>query len=165
MIKKVIVAISIILVVLLSSVGFLYAADNSSNKTYHVTASSNNGGTITPKGNQTVASGDSITFTISVDSGYELEWLRTDNAKVKNFTASSYTFDNVVKNHTIQAHFSKINNGNNGGATTSEGNQPVKKGNGLAFNVSHKKGIKYEYLLDFGNYSSGTDNFFRYFWF
>jgi len=154
MIKKVIVAISIILVVLLSSVGFLYAADNSSNKTYHVTASSNNGGTITPKGNQTVASGDSITFTISVDSGYELEWLRTDNAKVKNFTASSYTFDNVVKNHTIQAHFSKINNGNsnnNGGTITSEGNQPVKKGNGLAFNVSKLFGFFHNIFLKIFN--------------
>ena len=139
MIKKVIVAISIILVVLLSSVGFLYAADNSSNKTFHVTASSNNGGTITPKGNQTVASGDSITFIISVDSGCELEWLRVGNAKLKNFTAGSYTFDNVVKNHTVQAHFIKFNNGNsnnNGGTTTSESNQPVKKGNGITSNIS-----------------------------
>ena len=151
MIKKVIVAISIILVVLLSSVGFLYAADNSSNKTYHVTASSNNGGTITPKGNQIVASGYNITFTISVDSGYELEWLRTDNAKVKNFTASSYQFDKVNENHTIQAHFSKINNSNNGGTTTSEGNQPVKKGNGLAFNVSKLFGFFHNIFLKIFN--------------
>jgi hypothetical protein len=151
MIKKVIVAISIILVVLLSSVGFLYAADNSSNKTYYVTASSNNGGTITPKGNQAIASGGSITFTISADSGYELEWLRTDNAKVKNFTDSSYTFDNVTKNHTIQAHFSKINNNNNGGTTTSEGNQPVKKGNGIAFNVSKFFGFFHNIFLKIFN--------------
>ena len=154
MIKKVIVAISIILVVLLSSVGFLYAADNSSNKTYHVTASSNNGGTITPKGNQTVASGDSIKFTISVDSGYELAWLRIDNAKVKNFTASSYTFDNVVKNHTIQAHFSKINNGNsnnNGGTITSEGNQSVQKGNGINSNISKLFGFFHNIFLKIFN--------------
>jgi hypothetical protein len=65
MIKKVIVAISIILVVLLSSVGFLYAADNSNNKTYHVTASSNNGGTITPEGNQPVQKGNGINSNIS----------------------------------------------------------------------------------------------------
>ena len=150
MIKKVIVAISIILVVLLSSVGFLYAAD-SSNKTYHVTASSNNGGTITPEGNQPVQKGDSITFNISIDKGYELAWLRIDNAKVKNFTDSSYTFDNVTKNHTIQAHFSKINNSNNGGTTTSEGNQPVKKGNVLAFNVSKLFGFFHNIFLKIFN--------------
>ncbi|MBE3128942.1 MAG: hypothetical protein IMZ60_04610, partial [Actinobacteria bacterium] len=148
MIKKVIVAISIILVVLLSTTAFLYADNgkgnnngNSNKQTFNITSSSNNGGTITPKGNQTVASDGSITFTISVDidNGYELAWLRIDNAKIKNFTASSYTFDNVVKNHTIQAHFSKINNGNSnnsGGTITTEGNQPVQKGNGIASNTS-----------------------------
>jgi len=150
MIKKVIVAISIILVVLLSSVGFLYAADNSSNKTYHVTASSNNGGTITPEGNQPVQKGDSITFNISIDKGYELAWLRIDNAKVKNFTDSSYTFDNVTKNHTIQAHFSKINNGNsnnNSGTITSEGNKPVQKGNGITSNISKFFGFFHNLFL------------------
>ncbi len=151
MIKKAVIAISIILVVLLSSVGFLYAADKSSNKTYRVTASSNNGGTITPKGNQTVASGDSITFTITIDSGYELEWLRTDNVKEKGFTASSYTFDNIVKNHTIQAHFIKIKNTNNNGTTTSEGNQTVKKSNDIAFNTSKLFGFFHNIFLKIFN--------------
>ena len=151
MIKKAVVAISVILVVLLSSVGFLYAADKSSNKTYRVTASSNNGGTIIPKGNQTVASGDSITFTITIDSGYELEWLRTDNVKEKGFTASSYTFDNVVKNHTIQAHFIKIKNTNNDGTAISEGSQPVKKSNGIAFNASTLYGFFHNIFLKIFN--------------
>ncbi|MCL4385158.1 MAG: hypothetical protein M1326_02445 [Cyanobacteria bacterium] len=109
MIKKIMIAISVILVVLLSTTAFLYAADNSNNndKTFHVISSYNKGGTITPKGNQSVKQGDSITFTISIDKGYELAWLRVDKIKVKNFTAGSYTFDNVTKNHTIQAHFVK----------------------------------------------------------
>ena len=153
MIKKVIVAISIILVVLLSSVGFLYAADNSSNKTYHVTASSNNGGTITPKGNQFVEKGyDSPIFTITADEGYEIAWVRIDNAKIKDIKSNPYTktFEKVDKNHTIHAHFSKINNGNSnnsGGTITTEGNQPVQKGNGIASNTSKFFGFFHNLFL------------------
>lgn len=114
MIKKVIFAISIILVILLSTTAFLYAENNGNSKkeTFSITSSSNNGGTISPKGRQEVANGGSIKFTISTDSGYELGWLRVDNEKKENFSENSYTFDNVTKNHTIQAHFRKIDNGN-----------------------------------------------------
>ena len=108
MLKKVIITISVILVVLLGTTGFLYAADNSNNKTFiKVTSSSNKGGTITLNGKQDVQKGGSITFNISIDSGYELAWLRVDKAKLDNVAGNSYTFDNVTKNHTIQAHFSK----------------------------------------------------------
>ena len=57
---------------------------------------------------QSVKKEDSITFTITVNPGYKLEWLRVDNAKDKSFTSNTYTFTDVGKNHTIQAHFKKI---------------------------------------------------------
>jgi hypothetical protein len=79
--------------------------ENKSQKIFHIISSCNNGGTITPKGNQST-SGESVIFTCVADSGYELVWLRVDNEKKEGIT--SYTFNNVDKNHTIHAHFKKI---------------------------------------------------------
>ena len=171
MIKKAIVAISIILVVLLSTTAFLYADNgkgnnngNSNKQTFNITSSSNNGGTINPKGRQTVANGGSVTFTISTDSGYKLEWLRVDNDKKENFTASSFSFDNVTKNHTIQAHFSKVNNGNgnnktfnitassnNGGAISPEGTTPVASGGSQTYTIAANSGYELSWLKVDGN--------------
>jgi hypothetical protein len=41
-------------------------------KIYHVTSSSNEGGAISPKGNQSIKSGTDMTFTITPDNGYHL---------------------------------------------------------------------------------------------
>ena len=129
MIKKIIFGIVIGLLVLMTAVGFIYADNKDTNdkgnnkqelnkeKTsiedddpniFHITANCNHGGTISPKKNQSVKKGDSITFTITVNPGYKLVWLRVDNVKDKNYTLSTYTFTDVEKNHTIHAHFKKI---------------------------------------------------------
>src|SRR5450830_485343 len=152
MLKKVIITISVILVVLLGTTGVLYAADNSNIKTFKVTSSSNKGGTITPNGKQDVQKDGSITFNISIDSGYELAWLRVDKTKVDSFTGSSYTFDKVTKNHTIQAHFSKIktfkvtSSSNKGGTITPKGKQSVLKGGSITFNISIDSGYELAWL-------------------
>ena len=92
---------------------------------FHITSSSNHGGsigaidkdgTILSKRNISVEKGGSITFTITVDSGYKLEWLRVDNDKFTEITdydadgddTIEYTFTAVEKNHTMHAHFKKI---------------------------------------------------------
>ena len=77
---------------------------------FHITASCNHGGSISPKGNQSVIKGeDSTPFIITVNSGYKLEWLRVDNVKITNYDAAKeYIFADVEKNHTIQAHFKKV---------------------------------------------------------
>ena len=80
-------------------------SENIGQKIIHIISSCNNGGTITPKGNQST-SGESITFTCVADSGYELAWLRVDNEKKEGIT--TYTFNNVDKNHTIHANFKKV---------------------------------------------------------
>ena len=132
MIKKIIFGIVIGLLVLMTAIGFIYADNKDTNnkgnnnqelnkeKTsieddenedpniFHITASCNHGGTISPKKNQSVNKGGSITFTITVSKGYKLEWLRVDDVKDKNYTSNTYTFTDVEKNHTIQAHFKKI---------------------------------------------------------
>ena len=128
MLKKIILSLVIILIVLLTATGFLYAnnknpfnkgksnqeineEDISGTTTYHVTSNCNHGGIIYPKGNQFVEKGDdSSTFTMTADGGYEIAWVRIDNVKIKNITSNTYTktFDNVDKNHTIHAHFKKV---------------------------------------------------------
>jgi len=122
MIKKIIFGIIIGLLVLMTAIGFIYADNkdttgkgnnkqelNKGLDIFHITSSCNHGGTISLKGNQSVKKGDSITFIITVNSGYKLEWLRVDNVKDKNYdAANTYTFTDVEKNHTIHAHFKKI---------------------------------------------------------
>ena len=80
--------------------------ENEDPNIFHITSSCNHGGTISPKKNQSVKKGDSITFTITVNPGYKLVWLRVDN--IKYYDRTSYTFTDVEKNHTIHAHFKKI---------------------------------------------------------
>ena len=130
MLKKIIFGIVIGLLVLMTTAGFIYANnkdttskgnnkqelnkektsdENKDQKFFHITSSCNHGGTISLKGNQSVKKGDSITFTITINSGYKLEWLRVDNIKDKNYDAANkYIFTDVIKNHTIHAHFKKI---------------------------------------------------------
>ena len=121
MLKKIIFGIVIGLLVLMTAVGFIYAnnkdtINKGNNKQelnkgldiFHITSSCNHGGTISLKGNQLVKKGDSITFTITVNSGYKLEWLRIDNVKYYNYADSTYQFTGDGKNHTIHAHFKKI---------------------------------------------------------
>jgi hypothetical protein len=74
-------------------------------KIYHITASCNNGGSISPKGSQDINSGESLTFNCTADEGYDLIYLRVDNEKIEGIT--SYTFTDVDANHTIHASFKK----------------------------------------------------------
>ena len=89
MLKKIIFGIVIGLLVLMTAAGFIYANNkdtinkgnnkqelNKGQDIFHITSSCNHGGTISLKGNQSVKKGDSITFTITVNSGYKLVWLR-----------------------------------------------------------------------------------------
>ena len=131
MIKKIILSIVIISVVLLTTTGFLYASnknqsnsgknsqeisenDISDKSIFHITSSCNNGGTVSPKGNQVLDKGDDITLTITAKTGYKLVWLRVDNVKMKDFSESTYTFTDVDKNHTIHALFKKVTANSNG---------------------------------------------------
>src|SRR4030042_5717673 len=129
MLKKIIFGIVIGLLVIMTATGFIYAnnkdttskgnnkqelnkektsdededlqnEENEGLNIFHITSSCNHGGTISHKGNQSVKKGDSITFTITVNSGYKLEWLRVDNIKIKNYDASNkYIFTDIEKNH------------------------------------------------------------------
>ena len=70
---------------------------------YNITASSGPNGNVTPSGDTAVASGGSQTYSITPITGYHVAEVLIDS--VSNGTISSYTFTNVVANHTIAATF------------------------------------------------------------
>lgn len=71
--------------------------------TYTITVTQATGGVITPS-TSTVEYGDSITFTVSVSTGYNLTAVMVDGSSVG--TGTTYTFTNVTANHTITATYS-----------------------------------------------------------
>lgn len=72
---------------------------------YAITATAGANGSISPSGTVKVASGGSQTFTITPATGYEIDTLKVDGSAVSS--ATSYTFSNVDKAHTIEAIFKK----------------------------------------------------------
>jgi len=70
---------------------------------YTLTASAGSGGTISPSGAVTVASGGSQTFTISPATGYVISSVTVDG--VNQGALGTYTFSNVLASHTIAAAF------------------------------------------------------------
>jgi hypothetical protein len=75
-------------------------------KIYTITATAGTGGSITPSGNVNVTHGSNQTFSIAPNSGYEISDVKVDNVSVGK--VSSYTFNNVTANHSIQASFSLL---------------------------------------------------------
>ena len=75
-------------------------------KTYTITASAGDGGSIAPFGNVSVNHGENKTFTITPNQGYSIEDLTVDGQSVG--PKKSYTFDNITANHTIHANFSSL---------------------------------------------------------
>ncbi|MEW6570532.1 MAG: DUF1566 domain-containing protein, partial [Nitrospirota bacterium] len=72
-------------------------------RTYAIVATAGAGGSISPSGTVTVNHGSSQTFTMTPDTGYEIENIRVDGISVGN--GSLYTIANVVNDHTIFVTF------------------------------------------------------------
>lgn len=73
-------------------------------KVIHATAGAN--GSIAPGGDVSVNIGANQTFTITADTGYEIEDVDVDGAS--QGAISTYTFTNVQEDHTIEATFKEI---------------------------------------------------------
>ncbi len=70
---------------------------------YTITATAASGGSISPSGDVDVVSGEDQTFDISPEDGYKISDVLVDG--VSQGTISSYTFTDVVADHTIDAQF------------------------------------------------------------
>lgn len=71
--------------------------------TFAITATAGANGTISPSGVTIVTQGNSQTYTITPNSGYDIATLIIDSVSVT--TSTSYTFTNVQANHTIDTTF------------------------------------------------------------
>lgn len=74
---------------------------------YTIKASAGNGGNISPSGNVTVARGKDQSFHINPINGYRISDVLVDGKSVG--AVSTYTFDSVKANHTIEVKFAKLN--------------------------------------------------------
>lgn len=80
-------------------------------ESYDITATAGEGGTITAEGladgKVSVTEGESATFTITANDGYEVSDVKVDGTSVGKRT--SYTFESVTAAHTIKATFAFAN--------------------------------------------------------
>ena len=70
---------------------------------FTILASAGTGGSIDPEGNIKIKKGDDQTFTITPESGYEIDDVLVD--AIPMGPIASYTFQNVEEGHTIEASF------------------------------------------------------------
>ena len=107
---------------------------------YFITATSDSGSVITPKGVVEVHHDETQTFNFSAMQGYKLEVVYVDGKAISSAEMASgeYTFTHVINNHTIRVvseakHVEKdnIGGGGGGGNTGDSGSgEDVEEGNG-----------------------------------
>ncbi|MDT8272788.1 MAG: hypothetical protein RRA35_06315, partial [Desulfomonilia bacterium] len=73
-------------------------------RTFTITASSGENGTIDPSGSTTVTYGSDQVFTFTPDTGYEVDTVTIDG-QATTVTGNTYTFTNVTADHTIGVTF------------------------------------------------------------
>ena len=91
-----------------------FTTSTSSPTTYTITASAGANGSISPSGSVTVNSGANQSFTITANSGYEINVLTVNSSNVS--TVSTYTFTNVTSNQSISVTFKTVTSVGRGNA-------------------------------------------------
>jgi len=113
------------------------------NAEYKIDASSGNGGSIGPSGIISATHGTSTLFTITPEIGFLISDVKVDNVSVGKI--SSYTFSNIIANHTITAAFETIKYtvasiAGTGGSISPHGNVTVDHGSDQAFTITPDTG-------------------------
>lgn len=85
---------------------------------YSITASAGAGGSISPNGSTSVASGSSKTYTITANTGYKIADVKVDGSSIGG--ASTYTFSSITASHTISATFASAASLSTGNVTTGD---------------------------------------------
>ena len=131
---------------------------------YSITASAGTGGSISPSGSVTVNHGANQIFTITPDTGYGVTSVLVDGASVG--AVSSYTFTNIIGNHTITASFAlntyTINaSAGTGGSISPSGAVSVTGGTNQTFTITANTGYRIADVLVDGS-SVGTVSSFTF---
>ena len=126
--------------------------------TFNIMSQPGNGGSITPNGNNTVDYGSFRTFNITPNTGQMISDVLVDNVSVG--PVSSYTFSNIINNHTILAVFSPITltitgSAGSGGYISPSGISRVNYGSGLSYIITPEAGFNIS-DVKIDNVSAGT---------
>lgn len=142
--------------------------------TYTITASTDSNGAIDPSGSVYVAKGASQKFTFTPNNNYELNVLTVDGTVTDSTT--SYTFENVNSNHTINATFKlktytiTASAGSNGSISPS-GVVPANPGDIKYFTITASSGYRIESIIvdnvnvtasSTGNNTNCTGTFYKF---
>jgi hypothetical protein len=112
--------------------------------TWSVTAGSGAGGSITPSGTVIINQGSNQTFNITPNTGYRISNVLVDNNSIG--AVSTYTFSNIIANHTISASFALIpiytitTSSGAGGSINPSGNVSVIEGANSTFTITPNSG-------------------------
>lgn len=106
---------------------------------YVITATSNEGGHITPNGSDTILCGGSQSYTITPDEGYYIDYLVVDG--VQRAAQGAYGFSTITADHTIEAHFAIytytiVATAGANGSVTPAGTTTVNYGDTLTVNIT-----------------------------
>ncbi len=108
-------------------------------ESYTLSAISGTGGTISPAGTLTVPANSNISFSISPNTGYEIDDIKIDG--ISAGAVSNYTFTSVTSNHSISATFKAviyhtiISSAGIGGSINPVGSVTVRHGSNRTFNI------------------------------
>ena len=99
-------------------------------KKYTITATTNDGGTITPSGTVTVEEGGTQNYNIQAESGYHIADVKVNGTSVG--AVDNYTFDNVQSSQTIEVTFERNSTSDNGGSSITRYTITASAGSGGA---------------------------------
>lgn len=110
-----------------------------------ITASCNEGGTITPNGVSNVRKYTNQAYTIKANEGYFIQSVKIDN--VDKGTLETYTFERVTTNHTITVTFAPKElaisaSAGTGGSISPNGTVKVKYGEDKTFTITPNTGYE-----------------------
>ena len=124
-----------------------------------ITAAASAQGTITPSGAVAVAEGTNRTFTITSNTGYRISDVLVDDVSVG--AVSTYTFNNVLTDHTISASYVVVPTytitagSGTGGSISPSGSVVVNEGSNQTFTITANSGYRISNVL-VDNVSAGT---------
>ena len=128
---------------------------------YTISASAGTGGSISPSGSVSVASGANQTFAITANSGYKISSVLVDN--VSQGAISTYTFTSVGAAHTISATFAATTTNytisataGSGGSISPSGSVSVASGADRTFAITANSGYKISFPVLVDNVSQGA---------
>ncbi len=121
--------------------------------TYTLDAIAGSGGTIAPSGTMTVNYGSNQSFTVTPNTGYEIQSILIDD--VNNSAAviaGSYTFTNITTDHTIAANFVQLTytitaTAGTGGTINPSGTLTLTHGSSRTYTITPNAGYKIVQVL------------------